>query len=93
LIVGASWTIPSLETFIEALIQEQDKLINMGVIKKSKLHGLIAHDGIISQHQKSKNKFQEKVHAEQKKEKQSKPFNDSSGSKSGKGKKGQKCTY
>jgi hypothetical protein len=35
LTTGASWTMPSLDTFIEALIQDQDKLIKMGVIKKS----------------------------------------------------------
>jgi hypothetical protein len=93
LTVGASWTMPSLDTFIEALIQEQDKLIKMGVIKNSKVHALVAHDGNSSQHQKSKKKGKEKAHAEQKKEGYSKPFNDSSGSKSGKGKKGQKCTY
>jgi hypothetical protein len=76
-----------LETFIEALIQEQDKLINMGVIKNSKVHALAAHDDNISQHQKSKNKRKEKVHEKKKKERYSKPFSDSLGSKSGKGKK------
>jgi hypothetical protein len=86
LIVGASWTILSLDTFIKALIQEQDKLINIGVIKNSKAHALVAHDGKNSQHQKSKKKGKENVHAEQKKEGYSKPFNDSLGYKSGKGK-------
>jgi hypothetical protein len=84
---------PSLDTFIEALIQEQDKLIKMGVIKNSKAHALVVHDGNSSQNQKSKVKGKTKSHAESKKEGYSKPFNDSSGSKSGKGKKGQKCTY
>jgi hypothetical protein len=32
-IVGATWTMPSLSEFIEALTQEQDKLIHMGIIK------------------------------------------------------------
>jgi hypothetical protein len=41
---------PSLDTFIETLIQDQDKLINMGMIKKSKVHALVAHDGNNSQH-------------------------------------------
>jgi hypothetical protein len=50
LTVGALWTMPSLETFIEALIQEQDKLIKMDVIKNSKAHALAAHDGSGSQH-------------------------------------------
>jgi hypothetical protein len=93
LTAGASWTMPSLDTFIEALIQEQDKIIKMGVIKNSKDHALATHDGSSSQHQKFKKKGKEKVHAEQKKEGYSKPFNDSSGSNSGKGKKRQKCTY
>jgi hypothetical protein len=84
---------PSLETFIEALIREQDKLIKMDVIKNSKAHALAAHDGSSFQQQKSKKKFKEKAHAEQKNEGYSKPFNDSSRSKSGKGKKGQKYTY
>jgi hypothetical protein len=90
---GASWTMPSLETFIEALTQEQDKLIKMGVIKNSKVHALVVHDGNNSQNQKSKKKGKGKVHADPKKEGYSKPFNDSSGSKGGKGKKGKKCTY
>jgi len=84
---GASCTMPSLETLIEALIQEQDKLIKMGVIKNSKAHALVAHDDNNFQHQKSKKKEKEKTHEEQKKEGHSKPFNDSSRSKSGKGKK------
>jgi hypothetical protein len=87
LTAGALWTMPSLETFIEALIQEEGKLINMGVIKNSKAHALDAHDDNSSQHQKSKKKSKEKIHVEKKKEGYSKPFNDSSGSKSGKGKK------
>jgi hypothetical protein len=76
-------TMPSLETFIEALMQEQDKLIKMGVIKNSK-----AHDGNNSQNQRSKQKGKGKAYVEPKKEGYSKPFNDSSGSKGGKGKKG-----
>jgi hypothetical protein len=54
LIAGALWTISSLETFIEVMIQEQDKFIKIGVIKKSKVHALVAHDGNNSQHKKYK---------------------------------------
>jgi hypothetical protein len=57
-----------LDTFIEALIREQDKLIKMGVIKKSKVHALATHDGNDSQNQKSKVKGKTKSHAESKKE-------------------------
>jgi hypothetical protein len=77
-----------LDTFIEALIQEQDKLIKMGVIKKSKAHALAMHDGNDSQNQKSKVKGKTKSNAESNMEGCSKPFNDSSRSKSEKGKKG-----
>ena len=91
--IGASWTMPSLETFIESVIQEQDKIIKMGVVKNSKVHALTTHDGNSSQHQKSKRIGNEKVNAKQKKEGYSKPFNDSSGSKRRKVKKGHKCTY
>jgi hypothetical protein len=60
----------------------------MGVIKKSKSHVLSSHDVNNSQHHKLKKKGKEKAHADKKKEGYSKPFNDSLGSKSGKGKKG-----
>ena len=59
---------PSLDTFIEALIQEQDKLIKMGVIKNSKAHAFSANDGNIYQNQKSKVKGKAKSHVESKKE-------------------------
>jgi hypothetical protein len=91
--IGASWTMCSLDTFIEALIQEKDKLIKMGVIKKSKEHALVVHDGRSSQNIKSKVKGKTKSCVESKKEGYSKPFNDSLRSKSGKGNKGHKCTY
>jgi hypothetical protein len=45
-----------LDTFIDAMIQEHDKLINMRVIKKPKAHALATHDGDNSQHHKSKKK-------------------------------------
>jgi hypothetical protein len=38
---GSTWTMPSLEAFIESLTQEQNKLINMGKIKGPKAHALI----------------------------------------------------
>jgi hypothetical protein len=45
----ATYTMPSLESFIKSLMQEQTKLINMGKIKGSKAHALVVKDG--SSHQ------------------------------------------
>jgi hypothetical protein len=84
---------PSLEAFIESLTQEKNKLINMGKIKGPKVHALTVHDGSGHQNQKSKDKDKRKSHANPKKEGYSKPFNDASRSKGGKGRKGEKCTY
>lgn len=88
---------PSLSQFIEALTHEQYKLIQMGIIKGPEAHALVVHDGIGSQHPKSKSKGKGKVHTESKKEGNSKPFDDSSGSKGGKRKKGKSkfgyCNY
>jgi hypothetical protein len=90
---GATWTMPSLSQFIKALTQEQDKLIQMGIIKVPKPHALVVHDGSSSQNPKSKRKGKENAHADPNKERYSKPFNDSSGSKVGKSKQGKKCVY
>jgi hypothetical protein len=83
---------PSLEEFIESLIQEKTKLINVGKIKGPKVHALIVQYGSHKYH-KSKDKDKRKSHANLKKEGYSKPFTDASGSKGGKGRKGEKCTY
>jgi hypothetical protein len=90
---GATWKMPSLEEFIESLTQEQTKLINMGKIKGPKVHALTVQYGSGHQYHKSKYKYKRKSHANPKKEGYSKPFNDASGSKGGKGRKGEKCTY
>jgi hypothetical protein len=90
---GATWTMPSLEAFIESLTQELKKLINMGKIKGPKVHELIKQYGSDNQYQKYKDKEKMKAHTNPKKEGYSKPFNDASGSKGGKGRKGDKCTY
>jgi hypothetical protein len=84
---------PSLSKFIEALTQEQDKLIHMGIIKGPKAHALVVHDGRNYQNLKSKPKGKGKAYAELNKEGYSKPFNDSSGSKGGKRNQGKKCGY
>jgi hypothetical protein len=90
---GATWKMPSLEDFIESVTQEKNKLIKMGKIKGPKAHSLTTQDGSGHQYQKSKEKGKRKAHENLKKEWYSKPFNDASGSKGGKGRKGEKCTY
>ena len=39
-----NWKIPSLDAFVESLIQEQDKLVQMGVIQTSKNQALFVGD-------------------------------------------------
>jgi hypothetical protein len=90
---GATWKIPSLEKFIESLTQEQTNLINMAKIKGPKAHGITVEYGSDHQYQKSKYKDKRKAHENPKKEGYSKPFNDASGSKGGKGRNEEKCTY
>jgi hypothetical protein len=86
----STWKIHSLEDFIKSLTQEHSKLINMGKIKGPKVHALTVQDGSGHQYQKYKYKDKIKSHANPKKEGYSKPFNDASGSKGGKGRKGEK---
>jgi hypothetical protein len=90
---GSTWMMPSLEAFIESLTEEQNKLINMGKIKGPKVHALTMQDDNGHQYQKSKDKYKRKAHANPKKEGYSKPFNDASRSRDGKGSKGEKCSY
>jgi hypothetical protein len=85
----ATWKMPSLEDFIESLTQEQTKLINMDTIKGPRAHALTVHDGS-HKYQKYKDKYKRKSHAHLKKEGSRKPFTDASGSKGGKGRKGEK---
>jgi hypothetical protein len=65
----------------------------MGKIKGPKAHALTLKDGSGHQYHKSKYKDKIKAHANLKKEGYSKPFNDAFGSKGGKGRKWEKCTY
>jgi hypothetical protein len=83
---------PSLEEFIESLTQQQTKVINMEKIKGPKAHAITMQDGS-HQYKKYKDKDKRKSHANPKKEGYSKPFTNASRSKSGKGRKGEKCTY
>jgi hypothetical protein len=84
---------PSLEAFIESLTQEYNKLINMRKIKGPKKHALNMEDDNDHQYKKYKDKDKRKAHANPNKEWYSKPFNDAFGSKGGKGRKWEKCTY
>jgi hypothetical protein len=81
---------PSLEAFIESLTQERTKLINMRKIKGSKVYALDLKCGRSHQNNKYKHKYIGKGHSNPKKEGNSKPFNDSSRSKGGKGRKWEK---
>jgi hypothetical protein len=83
---------PSLEDFIEALTQEKTKLINMGKIKGPKAHALTVQYGRHKYH-KYKYKHKRKSHSHPKKEGYTKPFIEASGSKRGKGRKGEKFSY
>jgi hypothetical protein len=65
----------------------------MGKIKGPKAHALTVQDGSGHQYYKYKYKDKTKSHANPKREGYSKPFNNASGSKGGKGRKGEKCTY
>jgi hypothetical protein len=64
----------------------------MAKIKGPKVHALTMQDGN-HQYKKSKDKYKRKAHAHPKKEGYTKPFTDASKYKSGKGRKGEKCTY
>jgi hypothetical protein len=64
----------------------------MGNIKGPKVHTLTVQYGS-HQYQKSKYKDKRKAHEYPNKEGYSKPFTNASGSKGGKGRKGEKCTY
>jgi hypothetical protein len=42
--MGATWKIPPMDAFIESLIHEKYKFINMGALKNSKSHVLAIHE-------------------------------------------------
>jgi hypothetical protein len=73
----------TLDRFNESLV-----LIKMGKIKGSNAHVLVVQESRNTFNPKSKQKGKRKSHYEHKKEGNSKPFNDSSGSKGGNEKKG-----
>jgi hypothetical protein len=84
----------TLNNFIESLTREKDNLTNMWIIKGSNAHALVVHGRSNTCNPKTKRKGKGKAHAEPKKEGYPKTFDDSSGSKGGKGKKGNtNCGY
>jgi hypothetical protein len=77
----STWTMPTLEEFIESITHEQDKLIQMGLIKDSKVHALDVDDNNNKSYQKFKHKGKGKAYFEQEEEGNS--SNGSWGSKGG----------
>ena len=53
-----NWKMPSLDAFVESLIQEQDKLVQMGVIQTSKNQALLMTDSNDAQ-ERGKHKWKE----------------------------------
>ena len=42
--IGATWKMPTLDSFIHPLMHEKDKIIKMGTLKIFKVHGLVVHE-------------------------------------------------
>jgi hypothetical protein len=76
----------TLDHFIESLMHEQDRLIDIEIIKVSNAHVLSMHESITTRNPKTKKRGKGKVHGETKKEGYSKPFDNYLVSKGGKGK-------
>ena len=83
---------PSLDTFVESLIQEQDKLIQMGVLQTSKNQKLLAGDSRNVQTRWNK-KWKETKTIDSKKKENNKYSNGDSGSKKKKKFEKAKCSY
>jgi hypothetical protein len=83
--LGETWKITTLDHFIESLMHDQDKIIKMGTIKDSNAHKLVVHERNITLNPNSRKKGKGKVHSKHNKKGNSKPFDDSSNSKGGKG--------
>lgn len=56
--MGQTWKMPSMDDFIESLIHEQNKLIQMGALKHSKYHALAAYESNKKKKQKNKGKME-----------------------------------
>ena len=74
------WKLPSLDSFFESLIKEQDKLIRIGVIQTSKDQDLLVIDSSKAQ-EKGKSKKREPKEADSKPKQNQQAFEGASGSK------------
>ena len=98
--LGTQFTMPSLDDFAVNLTREQDKLIQMGILKSSKSHALAANQGTKEQQGQSSNnnsKDKKQKNSEEKKDQMlisSKATIDTPSSKGDKPKKEKvKCAY
>ena len=94
--LGATWKMPSLDSFVTDLTREQDKLIQMGALKSSKPEALIAGNGKPQASMNNKEKKQTKKDKEKKKEQkiESSKNNTITSSNNGKPKREKvKCAY
>ena len=81
-----NWNIPTLDSFIESLTQEHDKLIQIGIIRSSKDQALVAGGPKV---EKDKGKQKDESHVE--KEQSNEPSGSKRSKKDGKGK--TLCSY
>ena len=75
-----NWKIPSLDMFVESLIQEHDKLVQMGVLQTSKNQALLMSDSTNAQ-AKGKHKGKEPKSFDLKPKENQKSFEGASSSK------------
>ena len=91
--LGAIWKIHKMDAFIESLLHDQDKLIKRITLKNTKYHPFSIHE-VVKTNFKYKKKFKVNKDPNPRKGGKFKPFDKSSNSKEGKGKKGKsKCSY
>ena len=87
-----NWKIPSLDSFVKSLIQEQEKLNWMGVIKNSKYQSLLVTNSTKAQ-AKGKSKEKEPKANDSKPKENQKTFEGASGSKKKKKFEKNMCPY
>ena len=66
-LVVRNWRIPSLDAFIDSLTQEQDKLVQMGILIYLKYHVLSSHGDVnlINAKSKGKQRIKEKRNSDE----------------------------
>ena len=87
-----NWNMPSLNAFVESLIQEKDKLVQMGVIQTSKNQALSVGDSNDAQ-ARGKHKGKETKNIDSKPKENQISFDGASGSKKKKKFKKTRCPY